>query len=115
MFSNKETTLSAITEPKSDVPHRIVHSNNLKIALSPRPSAVAHFNEMPECGYVRLPVVLALLGCSKSTLWRHVKSSHVPSPKKLGNRISVWQVGTLRAYLKYLESSGVYVSKEGGK
>lgn len=85
------------------------------LAVGQTPLALAHFNELPDCGYVRLPVVLALLGCSKATLWRHVKCSRVPSPKKLSSRISVWQVGTLRAYLRSIESSGLCVPKEGGK
>lgn len=67
-------------------------------------SAVAHFDELPDCAYVRLPVVLALFGCRKTTAWRWVKSGRIPAPKKLGGT-SIFQVGQLRACLNSVQSS----------
>lgn len=79
------------------------------------PIALAQFNELPDCGYVRAPVVLALFGCSRATLWRWTKSSRIPSPIKLGLRISAWNVGQLRSCLNNLQTSGQADSIEGGK
>lgn len=78
-------------------------------------NALSRFNELPDCGYVRLPVVLALFGCARATLWRWVKAGRVPSPIKLGHRISGWNVGLLRAYLNNIQLSGQIGLKVGGE
>ena len=57
------------------------------------PDPLRNFNGLPDQAFVRLPVVLMLLGVSRSTVWRLCKSGALPAPKKLGNRIAVWQVG----------------------
>ena len=54
---------------------------------------------LPDQAFVRLPVVLLLLGVSRSTVWRLCKSGALPAPKKLGSRIAVWQVKDLREVL----------------
>lgn len=79
--------------------------NSSKAHSSPSIS-LAQFDELPDSAYVRQPVVLGLFACSPATLWRWVKSSHVPSPRKMGNRISAWQVGELRHALRKIDSSG---------
>jgi predicted DNA-binding transcriptional regulator AlpA len=61
--------------------------------------ALANFNLMPDAGQARLPVVAALYGCSQATVWRRVKSGHIPAPVKVGLRTTCWQVGKLRAHL----------------
>jgi len=69
------------------------------------PLMVAHFNELPDCAHVRQPTVLALFACSPASLWRWVKSGRLPAPKKLGLRVSAWNVGELRACLNSLQTS----------
>ena len=84
--------------------------------LSSPPIASAQFDQYPDCAYVRQPVVLALFGFSQATLWRRVKNSQLPAPKKIGGgRISAWNVGQLRACLDNLQSSGQFGSKEGNE
>ena len=63
------------------------------------PASLRNFNGLPDEAFVRLPVVLMLLGVSRATVWRLCKSGALPAPKKLGSRISVWNVGTLRNVL----------------
>ncbi len=61
--------------------------------------AIAHFQFLPDAAQARLPTVAALYGCSPATVWRRVKSGHIPAPVKVGLRTTCWQVGKLRAHL----------------
>lgn len=64
------------------------------------PSALEHFDRLPDEANVRQPVVQALYACSAATLWRHVKAGGIPKPRKLSERITAWRVGDLRADLQ---------------
>lgn len=97
-------------------------SNNQHIQLntpSKKQGAVepslANFDQLPDSAFVRQTVLLGLFSCSKATLWRWVKSSRIPSPVKLGNRISAWQVGPLRACLRQIEALACHDMAGGGK
>ena len=43
--------------------------------------------------------VLALLGISKSTLYRLIDAGHFPKPFKLGVRLNAWRVETIETWL----------------
>lgn len=79
--------------------------NNDKVARKRKearltlPDPLRNFNGLPDEAYVRLPVVLMLLGVSRATVWRLCKSGALPAPKKLGSRIAVWSVQDLRKAL----------------
>lgn len=62
-------------------------------------SALADFDTLPDAAHVRLPVVQALFACSDETVRRRVKAGHIPAPKKLGPRLTAWNVGELRRSL----------------
>lgn len=62
-------------------------------------SALADFDTLPNAAHVRLPVVQALYACSDETVRRRVKSGQIPAPRKLGPRVTAWNVGELRAAL----------------
>ena len=68
-------------------------------AVPALPDPLHNFNGLPDEAYVRLPVVLMLLGVSRATIWRLCKSGALPAPKKLGSRIAVWSVRDLRKVL----------------
>ena len=59
----------------------------------------AQFGALPDCAFVRLPCLVSLFACSPATIWRWVKASKIPAPKKLGSRISAWNVGEIRQAL----------------
>lgn len=61
--------------------------------------SLKYFDELPAAGFVRLPVVAALFACSKPTVWRRVRAGLIPKPRKLGPRVTGWQVGELRQAL----------------
>lgn len=62
-------------------------------------SALKNFDSLPNSAHVRLPVVAALYACSPATVWRRLKDGGIPTPKKLSDRVTAWNVGELRAAL----------------
>jgi predicted DNA-binding transcriptional regulator AlpA len=64
------------------------------------PDALKNFDSLPDAANVRQPVVEALFACSSTTVWRRVQAGLIPKPKKLGPRVTVWNVGELRQALK---------------
>ena len=62
-------------------------------------AALAEFDTLPNAAHVRLPVVQALYACSDETIRRRVKAGQIPAPRKLGPRVTAWNVGELRKAL----------------
>ena len=65
--------------------------------------ALQHFDQFPNSANVRLPVVEALFACSAPTVWRRVKSGHIPKPRKFSPRVTCWNVGELRQALGVIQ------------
>jgi predicted DNA-binding transcriptional regulator AlpA len=63
------------------------------------PDALRNFDSLPDSANVRLPVVAALFACAGVTVWRRVKAGTLPAPRKLGSRVTAWNVGDLRRIL----------------
>jgi predicted DNA-binding transcriptional regulator AlpA len=63
------------------------------------PEALANFDKLPDSAYIRLPVLKALYGVSSATIWRGCKNGTIPSPSKLSERCTAWNVGLVRAAL----------------
>ena len=70
-------------------------SQNLKLI----PEALANFDKLPDCAYIRLPVMIGLFGISSASIWRGVKNQSIPTPVKLTERTTAWNVGLVRADL----------------
>lgn len=64
----------------------------------PNNSAFLNFDNMPDAGQVRLPVVKQLLGVSGATIWRLVKKGHLKT-YKLTERTTTFNVGELKQFL----------------
>lgn len=112
-ISTRGTTAADAAEPtSSSTQNNQLLSHHAKKQGSVQAS-LANFDHLPDSAYVRQAVLLGLFSCSKATLWRWVKSSRIPSPVKLGNRLSAWQVGPLRGYLRRVEASA-HKEMEGG-
>ena len=56
-------------------------------------------NVLPPEGFVRLPVVIRVLGIGKTTWWCGIKAGRFPKPVKLGARTSAWRVEDIRALI----------------
>jgi prophage regulatory protein len=67
------------------------------------------FKLLPETGFLRLTEVLKLIPLGKTTWWAGVKSGRFPKPVKLGDRITVWRVEDIRAFI---QSAGKTISNE---
>jgi len=60
---------------------------------------VQNFDALPDTAFVRLPTVCGMFGIAPATAWRWAKSGRLPTPRKLGERVSGWNVGELRRAL----------------
>lgn len=71
-----------------------------------KPVKVPDFDILPDSGFVRLPILQLLFACSRATIWRWVKAEKLPAPKKLGPRISAWNVREIREVISYCMNGG---------
>ena len=62
-------------------------------------SELANFSDMPNESYIRLPVLQALYGLSKASIYRGIKKGLIPTQVKISERCSGWNVGLVRAAL----------------
>ena len=68
-----------------------------------------YLRTIPETGFMRLPQILGnpksipptppIIPVSKSTWWDGIKTGRYPQPVKLGPRITVWTVESIRALI----------------
>jgi predicted DNA-binding transcriptional regulator AlpA len=63
------------------------------------PDALTNFDKLPDSAYIRLPVMIGLFGISSASIWRGVKNQSIPTPVKLTERTTAWNVGLVRADL----------------
>lgn len=54
---------------------------------------------LPPEGFVRIPVVIAVLGIGKTSFLTGVREGKYPKPVKLGPRTSAWRVEDIRAVI----------------
>ncbi|MDO9050981.1 MAG: AlpA family phage regulatory protein [Methylotenera sp.] len=62
-------------------------------------TVLSQFSSMPDAGYIRLPVMIALYGVSAATIWRCAQKSIIPPAVRLTTRTTGWNVGLVRADL----------------
>lgn len=75
-------------------------SKQLKSALQRTiPDALANFDQLPDSAYIRLPVMIGLFGVSAASIWRGVKNQSIPTPVKLTERTTAWNVRLVREAL----------------
>lgn len=84
--------------PAAVAVHEPVVNQPARLRLDP----LSDFDRLPNAAHVRLPVVLTLFACSPATVWRHVKTGHIPAPVKIGKRMTAWRVETLRKHLSMM-------------
>ncbi len=65
---------------------------------TPINSSLQNFDHLPDSAMVRLPIVAALYGCSKATIWRLVKNKRL-NTYKLSERCTTFNVGELKKFL----------------
>jgi predicted DNA-binding transcriptional regulator AlpA len=62
-------------------------------------SALRDFDTLPDSAYVRLPVITALVGVSRATVWRWTRQGNLPKAVRIAG-VTLWNVGALRESLK---------------
>jgi len=66
-------------------------------------STLSQFDTLPDCAFVRMPVVQALRGgITQKSVYDLINSGALPRPVKLGTRMNGFQVGQLRKHLAAL-------------
>lgn len=55
---------------------------------------------LPETGFVRLPVILALFPIGKTSWWNGCKTGKYPAPVKLSDRITAWRVEDIKKLIE---------------
>jgi predicted DNA-binding transcriptional regulator AlpA len=75
-----------------------MHRPDLK-PIKEIPEALAYFDQIPNSGFIRLPIMIGLYGVSAATIWRGVRNGMIPRPCKLTERTTAWNVGLVRAAL----------------
>ncbi|MBK7023999.1 MAG: AlpA family phage regulatory protein [Sulfuritalea sp.] len=64
------------------------------------PSSLRYFDSLPDSANVRLPVVCGLTGVGPATVWRMSLDGRLPASRKLGPKVTTWNVGELRQALR---------------
>lgn len=67
---------------------------------------------LPPEGFVRLPVVVKVMGIGKTTWWVGVKEGRFPKPVKLGPRTAAWRVEDIRALIGSFADGTTETGKE---
>ncbi|TSA09629.1 MAG: AlpA family phage regulatory protein [Comamonadaceae bacterium] len=68
--------------------------------ISKAVSAASTFDSLPASGYIRqAQLIPGIVPFSSATLWRKCKAGHFPKPVKLSERVTAWNVGSVRAFL----------------
>lgn len=62
------------------------------------------FDQLPDDALTDVGVVATLYSCSKATVWRRVKSGHIPEPRRAGLGSTRWRVGDIRIALKAVQA-----------
>ncbi|HPW29535.1 MAG TPA: AlpA family phage regulatory protein [Rhodoferax sp.] len=71
-------------------------------------NVVGTFDQLPDSAFIResklvqspkRPDAQAILPFSAPTLWRKVKNGTFPKPHRLSERVTAWQVGSIRTWL----------------
>ncbi len=70
---------------------------------------------LPSEGFVRLPVILAILGIGKTSWWNGIKAGRFPKGIKLGPKTSVWRVEDIRDLIANVAGNSQDWLRQNGK
>ena len=74
-------------------------------------SALKEFDTLPDSAYVRLPVITALIGISRATVWRWTRQGNLPKSVRISG-VTLWSVGGLRKSLGLVRANDAASSTE---
>lgn len=67
---------------------------------------------LPSEGFVREPVVLAHVGVGRTTWRAMVKAGRAPAPQKWSERLTVYNVAEIRAWIAERAANPIRLSKQ---
>lgn len=71
-------------------------------------------SDLPSEGFVRLPVVLRVLGIGKTSWWNGIRAGKFPKPtKEFGRKTACWHVDDIRALIARCKAAAGNDSTEG--
>lgn len=73
--------------------------------------AVAIFAVSPDAGFVKSSTIEALFACSRTSIWRHMKTGVIPQPVHVGTKSRLWSVGQIRVALAALANPEISLTK----
>lgn len=73
-----------------------IHAGCPKNPLETRGMMMNEEYQLPQEGFVRLPVVLRILGIGRTAFYSGIARGDYPKPLRLGPRVSVWRVEDIR-------------------
>lgn len=54
---------------------------------------------LPDSALLRLPAIIALVQCSRSSWFAWVRSGHAPQPIRIGIKAVAWKAGEIRRFM----------------
>lgn len=72
------------------------HTGNFEAALAKVE------NDCPLIGFVRLPVLVKLLGVSKTTIYKEIREGRFPQHVRISPRVSAWRISDLKEHFDQL-------------
>ena len=69
--------------------------------------------DLPSEGFVRLPVVLRVMGIGRTSWWEGIRKGKYPKPAKFGAKTACWHVDDLRALIARLKAEAGNENREG--
>lgn len=63
-------------------------------------------NQLPQTGFVRLPLILAHIPVSRSAWWAGVKSGKYPASVKISENTTAWKAEDIHALIVKLAEKG---------
>lgn len=94
---------------------RRISATKPEVATTRSPAAIPSFDELPDSALVRQsqlvrdpkhPTRPTPLPFSPATFWRRNREGTFPKPVKLGERITAWRVGDVRAWIAAQQEGG---------
>lgn len=64
------------------------------------PVSPPDIDALPDSALLRLPSIIALVQCSRSSWFAWVRLGHAPQPIRIGLKAVAWKVGEIRAFMR---------------
>ncbi|MND95419.1 Prophage CP4-57 regulatory protein (AlpA) [compost metagenome] len=60
---------------------------------------IPDIDSLPDSALLRLPAIIALVQCSRSSWFSWVRAGHAPQPVRIGIKAVAWKASEIRAFM----------------